>query len=91
MEDRISAERILIIEDEDLIRLSLRTRLEREGYSVEEAPNGATGLRLIEENPPDLILLDHRLPDHDGLSILRELHQRRPDIVVILMTAYSSV
>ncbi|MAG58157.1 MAG: DNA-binding response regulator [Planctomycetes bacterium] len=86
-----ATERILIIEDEDLIRLSLRTRLEREGYQVDEAATGGDGLRLVEEEQPDLILLDYRLPDHDGLSILRELHGRHAAIVVILMTAYSTV
>jgi DNA-binding NtrC family response regulator len=84
-------ERILIIEDEDLIRLSLRSRLEREGYVVEEAPDGSTGLSRADEMSPDLVLLDCRLPDTDGLSVLKSLSKSHPEIVVILMTAYSSI
>jgi DNA-binding NtrC family response regulator len=84
-------ERILIIEDEDLIRLSLSARLKREGYVIFDAPDAASGLRLAGQDEPDLVLLDYRLPDRDGMSVLRELRSENPNVVVIMMTAHSSV
>ncbi len=87
----MARERILIIEDEQLIRLSLRARLEKEGYVVEEAPDGRTGLQRLEASEIDLVLLDYRLPDTDGLTILKRVVVEWPDAVVILMTAYSTI
>ena len=55
--------RLLFVEDDDNIRLALRLALEDEGYAVDEAPDGATGLRMFGEAEPDLVLLDLRLPD----------------------------
>jgi DNA-binding NtrC family response regulator len=86
-----SGDHILIIEDERLIRLSLRSRLEREGYCVSEAETCAEGLKALQESPPDLVLLDYRLPDGDGISLLREFSAEMPNTVTILMTAYATV
>ena len=61
--------RILIVDDEKLIRWSLRQRLEAAGYEVLEAEDGAEGLELCRENV-DLVVLDFRLPDTDGLSLI---------------------
>jgi two-component system response regulator AtoC len=85
------ASRILIIEDEKLIRLSLRTRLEKEGYAIEEAESAARGREMLRRLRPDLILLDFRLPDGSGLDLLREVASEHPEVVVILMTAFSTV
>jgi len=84
-------ERILIVDDEKLIRMTLRSRLEKEGYEVEEADTGGAALSLLREEEPDLLLLDYRLPDMDGLEVLRQARQLRPDLPVLLMTAYASV
>ncbi len=84
-------ERILIIEDERLIRFALRSRLEREHYEVAEAETGAKGRELVQSFRPDLVLLDFRLPDASGLDILREIVVDSPEVVVILMTAFSTV
>ncbi len=86
--------RVLIIEDESLIRWSLRQKLQEQGYEVSEAEDGATGLRLFEapENGGfDLVLLDFKLPDMTGLDILRRLQKRDHDAVAIMLTAYSSL
>lgn len=91
MDRKLYTERILIIEDEDLIRMSLRSRLSKEGYEVDEAADGETGLRKIAEMPPDLVLLDYKLPGRDGMSVLREIAEVAPSIVVILMTAHGTV
>ena len=82
---------ILIVEDEKLIRWSLRERLEKEGFQVHEAVTGREGLEEPGAREYDLILLDYRLPDRDGLELLKEISRDFPDTLVIMMTAYSTV
>jgi DNA-binding NtrC family response regulator len=84
-------ERILIVEDEKLVRWSLKERLKKESYEVFEAENGGGGLQILTEEMIDLILLDYRLPDMTGLDVLRKSMNDHPETPVILMTAYSSV
>jgi two-component system response regulator AtoC len=81
---------ILIVDDEDLIRWSLRERLKAEGYQVREAADGKSALREFQEGV-DLVLLDYRLPDTDGLSLLREMKGLDPDVLVILLTSFVNV
>ncbi len=81
---------ILIVDDEELIRWSLRERLRSEGYETVEAATGAAALEGFKEGI-DLVLLDYRLPDTDGLSVLRELKKQDPDVLVILLTSFVSV
>lgn len=81
--------RILLVEDErDLLEL-LKYNLDREGYGVSTAETGEDGLKLVRNQPPDLILLDLMLPSMDGLEVCRSL-KARPDtasIPVIMLTA----
>ncbi|MGE0450912.1 MAG: sigma-54-dependent transcriptional regulator [Vicinamibacterales bacterium] len=81
---------VLIVDDEQLIRWSLKDRLSGEGYRIVEADTAASALARIEEGV-DLVLLDYRLPDGDGLSVLRTVKARESDTLVILLTAYSSI
>jgi DNA-binding response OmpR family regulator len=79
-------ESLLLIEDDDAIRLALSLALEDEGYSVREAPNGASGLETFEREQVDLVLLDLRLPDMSGFEVCRAL--RAESIVpIIIITA----
>ena len=82
---------ILVVDDEKLIRWSLKERLTREGYSVIEAEDGKSAASALDREVPDLALLDMRLPDTDGMSILKSIHERSPEVPVIMITAYSSV
>ena len=81
---------ILLVDDEDLIRWSLRERLQADGYEIREAGTGEAALAQFKEGA-DLVLLDYRLPDTDGLSVLRELKKLDPDILVVLLTSFVSV
>ena len=85
------AGRILVVDDEKLIRWSLRERLTADGYTVAEAADGETARGLAEGEMFDLALLDLRLPDTDGLTLFGELHALQPDMPVIIITAFSSV
>ncbi|HEU4891898.1 MAG TPA: sigma-54 dependent transcriptional regulator [Vicinamibacterales bacterium] len=81
---------ILVVDDEALIRWSLTERLQSEGYEVLEAETGQAVLEKLPEGV-DLVLLDYRLPDTDGVSVLRKIKEFDQDILVILLTAYASV
>ncbi len=83
--------RVLIVEDESLIRWSLRQKFEERGYQVVEAETGQAALNAFQSGPFDLILLDYRLPDITGLDVLHGLRQLDQDAVVIMMTAYSTI
>ncbi|HEY0758471.1 MAG TPA: sigma-54 dependent transcriptional regulator [Acidisarcina sp.] len=86
-----SAYRILIIDDEAGIRESLETLLTLEGYNVEMAPHGEAGLKMVEEQSYDLVLLDLALPGQNGIEILGHIRDRQPDLPVIMITAYGTV
>lgn len=81
---------LLVVDDEELVRWSLRERFAREGYTVLEAST-VTGALEHASAGVDLVLLDYRLPDGDGLSALRRLKDLAPETPVILMTAFSTV
>src|SRR5207342_1234713 len=81
---------ILVVDDEALIRYALTERLTEAGYGVLEADSAAGALAKSEDGV-DLVLLDYRLPDGDGLSVLKRIKERDPDALVILLTAYSSI
>lgn len=81
-------ERILIVDDQLGIRLLLKEILQKEGYSTFQAANGYQAIEITKKENPDLVLLDMRLPEMNGIEILQELKKISPDIRVIIMTAY---
>ena len=87
----MASARILIVDDEQLVRWSLNERLTAAGYDVFEAGLAADALERIGSADIDLVLLDFKLPDGDGLSVLKKIKEASPEIQVILMTGYSSI
>jgi DNA-binding NtrC family response regulator len=82
---------ILVIEDEDVVRSALARRLEQQGYAVGVSASATEGFRQLEEGTTDLVLLDYRLPDAEGLEALEKIRKGWPDIPVIMMTAFTNV
>ena len=83
--------RILIVDDEQIVRESLTNWLKEESYQVEAAENGIQALEKIRQAPFQVVLLDLKMPGMDGLQVLMEVKKEFPDIEVIIMTAYGSV
>jgi two-component system alkaline phosphatase synthesis response regulator PhoP len=83
--------RLLLVEDEPGLVLTLTDRLSREGYAVEAAADGESGLARASSSPFDLIVLDVMLPKMNGLDLLRELRRRGNETPVIVLTARGQV
>jgi len=83
--------KVLIIDDEKLVRWSLQQKLTREGYEVESAPTGEEGLNLIREDGYDLVLLDLRLPGMDGVHVLQEVKKLEKEVAVVMLTAETGI
>jgi len=83
--------KILVIDDEPVLRDSLEVALMTSGYEVITAQTGEKGLKLFQEENPDLVLLDHWLPGITGDEVLRRIKEEDPEIPVIIMTAQGSI
>jgi len=87
----VAEERILVVDDEYLIRWTLQQNLEKEGYQVILAESGEEALVKLEGEAPDLVLLDIKLPGMDGFEVLEKMLRIDRDIVPIMITAYEDV
>src|SRR2546421_11492709 len=83
--------RILIIDDERPILMTLEALLTRRGFQVDTAATAATGLRSLKTKPPSLVLLDLQLPDAEGLHTLDQIKADHPETQVIILTAHDSL
>ena len=77
---------ILVVDDEDSVRDSLATVLEREGYVVHQAPSGDEALHLLKERPIQLVISDHNMPGMSGVEFLKLVRERHPHILRIMLT-----
>jgi len=82
--------KILVVEDEKSLRLLYKKDLEQDGHSVVTAATAGEGLKALETEAPDLVVLDIRMPGMDGLDCMGRILDRNPRIPVVLNTAYSS-
>lgn len=83
--------KVLIVDDEKLLRWSLSQKIQEWDFDVAEAENGEKALLSAEEEAPDLVMLDVKLPDWKGTDLLKELKKKNPDVPVIMMTAYGVI
>ena len=82
--------RVLVVDDEQAMREFLTVLLEKQGHGVIAACDGEQALKLVEKQPPDLVISDVRMPKVDGIGLLAGIRERHPDLPVILITAYAS-
>ncbi|XXF75156.1 sigma-54 dependent transcriptional regulator [Myxococcaceae bacterium GXIMD 01537] len=87
----MSAQRILVVDDEDNARKAIVTILGEEGYEVAEAANGADALARLSDFSPAVVLTDVRMPQLDGLSLLKRAREQGSDATFVMMTAFASV
>lgn len=83
--------KLLVVDDEHLIRWSLEQNLKKQGYEVVTAGSGEEALRLVREEQPDLVLLDIQLPGISGIDVLGKIKDHDDDIIVIMVTANSGL
>jgi len=77
---------LLIIDDDDVVRASLAAYLDDSGFRVLQAPNGPKGLELFDSERPDLVICDLRMPQMDGLELIRLISERQNDLPVIVVS-----
>lgn len=88
MSDKIN---ILLVDDEkDFLEITTK-RLTRRGYNIKSATTCSEAIRVIESDWPEVIVLDVMLPDRDGIECLKEIKQKRPSAIVILLTGHASM
>jgi len=83
--------RILVVDDEPLKRITLQIELSEQGYEVYEAADAQTARQIFDAKPIDVVVTDVRMPGMSGLELLEHIKQTRPEVGVVLMTAYASV
>ena len=91
MNENLAEKTILIVDDEDDVRESVREVLSDEGYRVVDTGDGTTVLRMIEEEKPGLVLLDIWMPQADGIGLLKEIKNKEPDINVVMISGHGNI
>lgn len=80
--------KILIVDDDPAIRMLYKEELEDEGYEVVVASSGEEALQFFEQEDPDIVTLDILMPGMDGIQVLRHMKEKKPNLPVIMSTAY---
>ncbi len=83
-----AANKILIVDDEESMRFFLSEAFKKEGYEYQSVANGAAALKAMEQNPPDVAVLDYNMPGMNGLETFKKIRALRPQTVGVLMTAF---
>ncbi len=89
--DNVESGKILLVDDERTILLAITKMLRPLGYTIYTANSGAEGLKILEQEPIDLVISDMRMPSMNGAAFLAEVSERWPDVVCMLMTAYTEI
>lgn len=87
----MSKARILVVDDEPIVRISCRRALEPEGYEVAQAENAHAGLEMLAAEKFDLVLTDLKMPGMDGIEFLRNIKLRWPETQVVVVTGYQTI
>lgn len=87
----MSKGKILVIDDEDIVRLSCSRSLVPEGYELKMAKNGPEGLKILETETFDLVLTDLKMPNMDGIEVLGTIKEKWPKTDVVIVTGYQTV
>ena len=80
------AARILLVDDEEMVRMQIRSSLELEGYEVREASNGREAMEMLASYKPDLMITDILMPEKEGIETIREARQQQADIKIIAIS-----
>jgi DNA-binding NtrC family response regulator len=83
--------RVLIVDDEQIMRDSLSEWLEMDEFQVDTADNGMSALKVISERVPDVIVADIKMPGMDGVTLLKKVKETHPELPVIMITAFATV
>jgi len=87
----VTTPKVLVIDDEEIARISCQRVLKREGIEVRLAAGGREGLEMVVKNPPDLALVDLKMPEMDGVEVVRRIQAHDPNIVSIIITGYATI
>jgi DNA-binding NtrC family response regulator len=87
----MKGKKVLAIDDEAIVLESIRRVLTEEGFEVTVSLNAKAGIRMAAENSFDIVLSDIRMPDVDGLTVIRDVKRNKPDMPVLIITGYASV
>ena len=83
--------RILVVDDEEVVCRACSRALAAEGHDVDVTQDPRAGLRAAEESPYDIIILDLKMPEMDGMEFLRRVKETRPETDVVIMTGYAQI